>query len=185
MRAWQAAQFCIEIAPGLAEDKEDARGTTVTPDSDPPFPRPPANSENLRRLRAEAEKRLNQEQPTPVVIYGGPPAPVYGGPPSGGGSGMNGGKRVTRRWTIAGLVALALGAIWAALWRLLGRNPFVPATVYGGPPAPVYGGPAPTPQVPVNPAPAGPDSVTPSNPQPHKSHQSTQQPLPRQSPPSN
>jgi hypothetical protein len=157
----------------------------VTPDSDPPFPRPPENSENLRRLRAEAEKRLNQERPTPVVIYGGPPAPVYGGPPSGGGSNANGSKRVSRRWTIAGLIALALGVIWAALWRLLGRNPLVPATVYGGPPAPVYGGPAPTPQVPVNPAPPGPDSVTPSNPQPHKPHQSTQQPLPRPSPPPN
>ncbi len=135
----------------------------MTPDTDPPFPRLPEDPENLKRLRAEAQRRLDEEQR--------PPAPVYGGPPSGGGSG---GRPVTRRWTLAGLIVLVVGAIGALLARIFGWPPFS-RPLYGGPPLPqppmpVYGGP-------VAPPPC-PGIVPPPQPQPQKPHKKHEQPAP-------
>src|SRR5262245_55079316 len=101
---------------------------------DPPLPRPPADDENLRRLRREAAARMRQDEaspPEPITIYGA--APVYGGPPP-----------LTRRWGLRGILALvagALAALAAMVWAFFSGKVSLPA--YGGPPAAVYGGPPP------------------------------------------
>lgn len=89
--------------------------------SRPPDPTP--DPENLRRLREQAQRRLEQEaiqQPYPAPVYGSPPIPP--------------------RWfTAKRLVFALLGALLAAVawFTLSGRNPWVnPAPVYGGPPPP-------------------------------------------------
>ena len=135
-------------------------------DSQPRLPRSAQDPDNLRRLRQEALKRLEEEERlSPAVIYGGPPllpdrpvredrepAPVYGGPP------IDGGGSVTRRgilWALLLAALAALGAVAVWLFKKHGAPPVVPqagppAAVYGGPPppqppkrdpAPVYGGP--------------------------------------------
>ena len=96
----------------------------------PPLPRPPADEENLRRLRREAAERLRHEAAGPPV-----PAPVYGGPPV-----------IPRRWTVRGILMLFAGILAAIAAALFGYRKIAP--VYGGPPAPVYGGPPPSPPVP-------------------------------------
>jgi len=106
----------------------------MMPDSDPPLPRSTDDPDNLRRLREDALRRLEQEKhPSPAPVYGGPPQVD---PP-------------TRRWTLRGLLLLLAGIIGGivALWFGVRR---IVAPVYGGPPpqqtnppAPVYGGPPP------------------------------------------
>jgi hypothetical protein len=109
----------------------------VTPDSDPPLPRLPDDPDNLRRLRADALRRLDEEERAA-------PAPVYGGPSMGGGD------SVTRRWTLRRILMILIGAAGAIIALFfVGRR--IVAPVYGGPPmpgpdnppAPVYGGPLP------------------------------------------
>ncbi len=98
-------------------------------DSPPPLPRPPADEENLRRLRREAAERLRAESagpPLPAPVYG---APVYGGPPP-----------VARRWTVRGILVLVAGALAALAAIFFGSRKDQPR-----PPAPVYGGPPPAP----------------------------------------
>ena len=107
----------------------------------PPLPRPPGDSENLRRLRDEAVERVKMEErmrTQPAPAYGGPPPPLFPRlrlplPPP------------PRRWALRGilmLIAGALAAIAAALWgyRLIS----LPA--YGGPPVPQPKPPAGPPQ---------------------------------------
>jgi hypothetical protein len=100
---------------------------------------PPSDPENLRRLREEAQKRLDQEQtrpPYPAPAYGSPPipAPAYGGP------------AIKASWfSPKRAIFLVLGFLVAiAAWALLGgRVPWInPAPVYGGPPLPAPRPPA-------------------------------------------
>lgn len=132
----------------------------MTPDSDPRLPRSPQDEGNLRRLREEAARRLLAEEKlqaemetsreSAAPVYGMPPperpsaATVYGGPPAG---------LVTRRWTLRGILLLALGVIGGILAAIFGWRRWS-APVYGGPPAPVYGGPVP------QPTPISPDNPT-------------------------
>ena len=126
-------------------------------ESNPPLPRLPEDPENLRRLRREALRRMEEdEERMPVVIYGGPPpqqqdrppaVTIYGGPPIGGSG-------VTRRWTLKRIL-IVIAALIAGLTALFLGTRKVVAPVYGGPPlppeprpapdrrenAPVYGGP--------------------------------------------
>lgn len=130
----------------------------MKPDSDPPLPRSPDDPDNLRRLREDALRRLeDEERPSPAAVYGGPPpvddlpAPVYGGPaPVYGGP-----PPVNRRRTLWALLLLALGMVGAFVARLFRRRRIVPDG-YGQsrPPAPVYGGP---PIPPPQPTPVQPD----------------------------
>jgi hypothetical protein len=113
---------------------------------------PSRDPENLKRLREEARRRLEQEPqqpPYPAPVYGSPPipAPAYGGPPV-----------PKRLLTVKGFLLAMAGAVLAlAAWFIWGGvKPPMPA--YGGPPAPVYGGP-PTP--PPKPPPKEPAPKTP------------------------
>ncbi|HLK63503.1 MAG TPA: hypothetical protein VKU19_08685 [Bryobacteraceae bacterium] len=101
----------------------------------PPLPKPPADEENLRRLRQEAAERMRRE----AASY--PPAPVYGGPP------------ISRRWTLRGIVTLVASAVAALVAGLWGYRKVV-TPVYGGPPNAVYGGPPPPQPTPPQPGPA-------------------------------
>lgn len=135
----------------------------MKPDSDPPLPRSPDAPDELRRVREDALRRLeDEERPPAAPVYGGPPpeyngppagydepAPVYGGPPVFGGGGS-----VTRRWTLWGLLLVAFGTVGAIVARLFRGSRNVPPE-YGqsGPPAPVYGGPPIPPPQPPSPQP--------------------------------
>jgi hypothetical protein len=123
----------------------------VKPDSDHPLPRSPEDSDNLRRLRDDGLRRLQEEERNFLPVYGGPPpAPVYGGPPAKG------------RWTPRRLLLILLGIIAALAALLFGTR----AVIH---PYPVYGGPPPPDPSQVNPQPVNPP--TPSDgappPQPH------------------
>jgi hypothetical protein len=147
----------------------------VNPDSDPPLPRSPDDPDNLRRLRENAFRQMEQEErPAPMPVYGGPPQFDGGGP-------------VSRRWTLKGILLLLGGIIGAllALWFGTQRNV---APVGGGPtapnpqpspPAPVVGGPPPPqPQPPQpqpwQPNPPGPVYGGPPPPQPQPQPQPSQ-----------
>jgi hypothetical protein len=99
-------------------------------DAPTPLPRPPDDPENLRRLREEAVRRVEQEERArPITIYGEPPAPVYGGPPPPPSTysaappppapAYGGAPAPARRWSLVSVVllivaALALVAAWLA-----------------------------------------------------------------------
>jgi hypothetical protein len=145
--------------------------TESGPESDPLLPRVPEDPENLRRLRREALRRMEEDEfRAAAAVYGGPPpntdlgklpqpgqsgpmaATVYGGPTSGGGG------SVSRRWTLKRILIL-LAALLAGLTALFVGTRKISAPVYGGPPIqpnpepnpdpgpkenqPVYGGPRP------------------------------------------
>ena len=105
-------------------------------DSESNLPRPQGDPDNLRRLREQAQARLEQEarDRLPAPVYGGapledrPPAPVYGGAP------VNAVRKVSARWIV---LAVAIGlAVIVWLMAKLGIWPMRPAPVYGGPPLP-------------------------------------------------
>ncbi len=121
-------------------------------ESDPPLPRVPDDPENLRRLRREALRRMEEDEHRwAAVVYGGPPidpetkeperppaAAVYGGPAMGGGS------PVTRRWTLKRILVF-LAALLAGLTALFFGARKIAVPVYGGPPIPPQPMPQPTP----------------------------------------
>ena len=133
----------------------------MNPDSDPPLPRSPNDPDNLRRLRENALRQMEQEErPAPMPVYGGPPQFDGGGP-------------VSRRWALKGVLLLLAGIIGAIIAKLFGARRIV-APVSGGPPAPnpqpspqpnppapVYGGPPPPQPQPPQPQPSQPNPPAP------------------------
>ena len=135
----------------------------MNPDSDPPLPRSPDDPDNLRRLRENALRQMEQEErPAPMPVYGGPPQFDGGGP-------------VSRRWALKGILLLLAGIIGAMIAKWFGARRTV-APVSGGPPAPnpqpsvpgpVYGGPPPPQPQPLQPQPLQPQPLQPQPSQPN------------------